>query len=124
MKTYEEIREFLSTQFSKEKKRLKSYGTKTSTFDLANSVARHVMALMTESRHSELRNFKKKVLDKQPSQGDTRKIYKYINERLHATKVMKDAIENVAKDSEANRPWKSKKVKKHGHSRRTRISRH
>lgn len=120
MRTFDEIRELLSQKFSKEKLRLKSYGTKASSFDLAHAVARHVQSLMAESRYSELKRLKK-VLDKQPSQGDLHKIWEHYRERSRATKAMAQAIQNVADQNEKARPWKRKpehKKKKHHHGHR------
>lgn len=135
MRKFEEIREFLSSQFSKEKKRLKSFGTKASSFDLANAVARHVQALMTESRNRELVRIRKRVgtLQIVPKSRAAKKLLHYIQERERATRLMVNAIKNVAEENEANRPWKpkptiqerkKKKHKKHGHSRGTRSRRH
>lgn len=111
--TFDQIRDLLASKFSKEKKRLKSYGTKANSFDMANAVARHVQALMTESRASEWRKFKKKILDKQPSQGDTHKIWKYYEERLKATSAMANAIKNMADKAESERPYKRHKHGRH-----------
>jgi len=119
MRRFEEIRQLLALKFSKEKKRLKTYGTKANSFDLANAVARFVVALMCESRYRELKRLKK-VMDKQPSQGNTRKIWEHMKERLQATKGMTKVLQNFAEEMEKQRPYKPKikkvkKEKRHGH---------
>ncbi|SRR6266436_633861 len=103
MRKFEEIRALLALKFSKEKKRLKTYGTKANSFDLANSVARFVIALMCESRYRELKRVKKKFNPK------------YLKERLQATKAMTKVLQDFAEEMEKKRPYKFKKVKKHEH---------
>jgi hypothetical protein len=119
MITFDQIRELLSVKFSKEKKRLKSYGTKANSFDLANAVARYVEALMAEARSRELVRLDKKLkyhgLYKFDKYGKI-PIKDYIEERIHATSVMAKAIRNEGERNEAARPWKRREHKhKHGH---------
>lgn len=117
MRTFEEIRALLAQKFHKEKLRLKSYGTKSDSFQLANVTARYVQALMSESRYREL----KKVNDfvEKHARCDPRdELHPYIKERLKATKAMAKAIEHVAEETEKNRPWKRKKEKKKKHHRK------
>lgn len=115
---FEEVRDLLTEKFSDEKKRLKSFGTKASSFDLANAVTRYVQAYACRARYEELKQLGK-VLHKQPSQGDTRKIWNHYRERKKATKDMSRAIFNVAERDSRNRPWKRKTHKhKHKHKKR------
>lgn len=118
MKTFDEIREFLATKFTKERKRLKTYSAHANMYDLANVVSRHVQSLMAESRYSEL----KKLVKKRPKLKDD----SYIKERLKATSRMATAIQHVADSDESKRPSrptgqikekkrKHKKEKKRGH---------
>ena len=129
MRTADEIKEFLAQKFAVEKKRLKSYGTKASSFDLAHAVYRHVEALMCESRYRELkRAFKladkhKRVLGTEPTY---KKYLYYLQERMKATKAMSKAIENVANTNDKNRPWKRtvEKGKNHDERRRSKSGKH
>jgi hypothetical protein len=134
MRTFEEVRELLSQKISKEKKRLKTFGTKADSFNLANAITRHVQALMSESRASELKRLDKKLIDIHESH-DKEKIVRYVNERLKATSDMAKAIQHTAEDTEKKRPWRSeveqdidkkehKHKHRHGHSRSSRSSRH
>lgn len=122
MKTFDEIRDLLAEKFKKEKLRLKSYDTRASSFDLANAVARHVQALMTDSRRRELLRFKDKFekIDKNAlsSRSIVYNTQKYFQERLKATKAMAQALQNVADANEKARPWKRKPEKKKHHTHR------
>jgi len=102
-RTFEEVRALLATAFKKEKERLKSFGTKANSFDLANVVARYVLALMAESRYRELKLFKKKGL-KTKKEGWT-PVIEYIDDRMKATKSMSRAIRHLAEDADSKRPW-------------------
>jgi hypothetical protein len=115
MRTFEEIRALLAQKFSDEKKRLKSYGTKTSSFDLANAVARYVESLMSESRYKELKQLEKKLGKHDWYKGGMDIVRAYIRERKKATKNMAKAIHNVAERDSKNRPWKKHKHKKRKH---------
>lgn len=115
MRTADEIRGLLSEKFSKEKKRLKTYGTKANSFDLANAVFRYVVSLMCESRYRELKRLKKNFN------------LKYLKERLKATKDMTKVLDNFAKTTEDARPYNPKKHKKekgHGKHKHNRHHRH
>ena len=140
MKSFEEIRELLSQKFSKEKKRLKTFGTKTSSFDLANAVARYVEGMRTDARYGELIRLQKHIDKEHIEIGKRLKIY--IQDRIHGTEVMAKTFRDVADQTEKARPWRSKteqaidrKEKKerkerhkhkhhHEHKRRARSSRH
>jgi len=121
VRTFEEIRAMLADKYARERKRLKSFGTKTDPFQMANVTARFVLALMSESRYRELKKLKKFIDGKEFKAG---KIRDYIGDRLSATKAMSKAIRHMAEESEKIRPWKRKvekkkhhkKHKKHGHS--------
>lgn len=124
--TADEIKDFLTQKFTIEKKRLRSYGTKYSMYDLAHAVYRHIESLMTESRYRELKRFEKYGLHNKKEGWNP--VIEYLNERKKATKNMARAIKHVAETNDSNRPWKRKvekkdKKKKHGHSRSTRSSR-
>ena len=111
--TFDEIRAMLAEKFSKEKKRLKSFGTKSSSFDLANSVARHVESMMTASRHSELRRLDNKLAANQEllDFGHRKNLMPYIQERLKATSSMAKAIKTAAETADSKRPWGERKKK-------------
>lgn len=111
MRTFEDLRNLLAAQISKEKKRLKTYGTKANSFDLANAITRYVQAFICDGRHREMLRLKK-VLDKQPSQGNVHKIYEHNKDRLHGLEVMGKALGNFALTCEKNRPWRSKTEQK------------
>lgn len=108
MKSFEEIRTMLAEKITTEKKRLKSYSTHANSFDLANALGRHVEALMTSSRYSEL----KRIIKKRPKWSTD----SYLQERLRATKKMSEALENFAKDSDGKRPWRYVDKKHRHHS--------
>jgi hypothetical protein len=114
MKTFEEVRELLAAKFSKEKKRLKTFGTKTDSFQMANASAHYVLALMAEARNRELKRLDKKL--DTCSNDDNEKVVRYVNERLKATSDMAKAINNHAELTEKKRP--------HGYQGRVRSSRH
>jgi hypothetical protein len=106
----DDLRDLLAQKFSREKKRLKSYGTKTDSFQMANVVVRYVQALMCDSRNRELKRLKKLL-----RQGDLNKIWKHVRERLKATSRMAKAIRHVAEETEKKRPWKKTVEHKHKH---------
>lgn len=115
--TFDEIRDFLTEKFTKEKKRLRTYGTKASPFDLANAVTRYVESLMTLSRYKELQRLQK-VFDRCDKAKGTDHLYykitrKHVKERMKATKAMATAIFNVAVKTESQRPvaYKPKGIK-------------
>jgi hypothetical protein len=108
-RTLDEVKTLLAEKFSLEKKRLKSYGTKTDSYQMANVTAQYVLALMSESRYRELKKLDK-LLDTL-GEDDNEKVVKHIQERLKATKAMAKAIENVAVENEKKRPWKRKEKK-------------
>lgn len=111
MKTHDEVRAFLAEKFSREKKRLKTFGTKANSFDYAHVITRYVLALMADSRNREIKRSLKFVAAH--GRCDPRvELEPYLQERLKSTSVMSKAIENMAKDDEANRPWKSKAEQK------------
>jgi len=125
MRTQDEIRELLTQKFSKEKKRLKSYGTKVDSFQLANVVTQYVRALNSEARKSELK-YLNKFFDKQKIDPGKR-TKAYITERIKSLDQMADLIKRVAEDNESKRPWKSHKSKhrsKHDKRRSNKSSRH
>jgi hypothetical protein len=113
MKT-EDIRTLLAEKFSREKKRLKTFGTKVDSFQLANVVYRYIESMMSDSRYREL----KRLIKKYPARGKLQDLYNYIDERMKATKAMSKAIQHVAEDNESKRPWKRKKEHKHKHRSR------
>ena len=121
MRTFEEIRELLAKQFHKEKLRLKSYGTRADSFQLANVVARYVEALMAESRYRELKKLSQVIYNDSKHLKHARKLLGHVSERMNATKAMSKAIQHMAEDNEKKRPWKRKEKKKyhkHKHSKR------
>lgn len=99
----EEVRELLAQKFALEKRRLKSFGTKSNSFDLANAVAPWVVALMADSRTRELRRLEK-WLEKRHIKS--LKVQKYLASRKRETKLQAQAINNLAKQKEEHRPWK------------------
>src|SRR6267154_4384992 len=98
MKTFDEVRELLSQKISLEKRRLKTFGTKADSFNLANALTSHVMSLMSESRNSELKRLDKHIRNKDIPFREYG--IKYINERLKATSDMANAIQHTAERSE------------------------
>ena len=104
MRKFDEIRDMFIIKIRREKKRLKSYGTKIDSFQIANVVASFSQALQAESRYSELKRLlkfcrKKKIFP-------TSELSSYLQERVRATKQMSEAIEHSAEHNEKNRPWK------------------
>lgn len=118
MGEFEETRALLSEKFSKEKKRLKTYGTKASSFDLANAVSHNVRALCSGARYSELKALTKFCEERSI---ESKRLSQYLTERKQALKTMRDAIQKYADDIEGKRPYKSKqhKTKKHKHKHRS-----
>jgi ubiquinone biosynthesis protein UbiJ len=110
MRSFEEVRDLLADKFRTEKQRLKTFGTKANSFDLANVIARHVLGLMAESRCRELRKLDKKL--DTFSNDDQEKVSKYITERIKATSAMAKIITKYADEAEKNRPWLSKAEQK------------
>lgn len=111
MPEFEETRALLAEKFSKEKKRLKTYGTKVSSFDLANAVSHNVRALCSGARYSELKaltKFVDKFVEDHPAKRLSSFVVKYIDERKQALKTMRDAIHKYADDIESKRPRKPK----------------
>lgn len=113
--TFDQIRDLLTEKFSKEKKRLKTYGTKANSFDLANVVARYVQALMSDSRRRELKRIEKQFKGKEWARHT---LYAYLEERIQATSDMSTAIKNMAVKNESERPYKRKVEKHHKHKHR------
>jgi|SRR5579864_1764665 len=103
MKTFEQVRDLLTKAFSQERKRLKSYGTKASSFDLANVVAKHVLSVMSEARKRELIKLERYMAKHKIS---SKRLYNYIADRKIGLSHMSTALKNDAKLSDSKRPWK------------------
>jgi len=121
MKTSQDIRNLLAAKFKAESSRLASWGTKTdekAAISFADAVTEFVRALCAESRYRELKRVMKKGLHhKKEGWGP---VMDYLQERLHATKIMAKAIEKFAIDKESKRTWqytslRKDKKKKHRH---------
>lgn len=105
----EEVRALLADKFKREKLRLKSYDTKANSFDLAHAVTQYVRALMSEARYYEIRGIQKHIESAFPKKKlQLRKLGDYLQERRNALKEMSAAIQHMADDMEAKRPWKPK----------------
>ena len=111
MRGFEEVRELLAEKIRYEKKRLKTFDSKANAFDISNAITRFVLALMAESRASELKRLKK-VLDKQPSQGNVHKIFEHYKERFKATSDMSKVLLKYAEAAEKARPHLSESEQK------------
>ena len=126
MRTSDEIRTLLAEKFVRESARLKSWGTKTdekSAVSFACAVSEFVRALMAESRGRELYRVKK-VLRKWRGETLHRKLKEHVEERIKATKLMSQAIQHMAEESEKKKPFNRKLHKKHKHHRHHRDGHH
>jgi hypothetical protein len=108
----EEIRDLLAQKFSLEKKRLKTYGTKTDSIQMANVCAQYVRAFMSYARSREGKRILKHVNKRHIINNPLRN---YLKERIKATSRMAKAIKHVAEETEKKRPWKKTVEHKHKH---------
>lgn len=114
MGEFEEVRALLAEKLTKEKKRLKTYGTRASAFDYANCISHNVRSLCSGARYSELKALTKWLEKNYEKAFSNSHLTAYLKERKTALKTMRDAIQKYADDIESKRP---RKHKKHKHKR-------
>lgn len=99
----EEIRDILAQKFALEKRRLKTYKTKTNSFDLANAVTPWVRAFMADSRVRELRRIQKWM---EKEQVKSPRVQKYLATRKPIMQRQAQAIQRMAQERQDRRPSK------------------